>query len=339
MEGLDLTSVEDEARTKLDQTTYDWIAGGAELEETLRANVTAWSRFRVRPRVLRDVVQVDTRCTLLGSKVRSPIGIAPTSRHGLSHPDAEIATVRGAGRAGCLMTLSSSCDALPDDVVQSAGKTPLWFQLYVTRDRDQVAERIRAAAAMGFRALVVTVDTPVSGDRRRSGGVMPFAAPHRTLEAGGGPDPGLVFSDLTWLAEVSQLPVVAKGVLRGDDARLCVEMGASGVWVSNHGGRQLDGAVATADALSDVVDAVDARAEVYVDGGIRRGVDVLRACALGATAVFVGRPVVWGLTCAGEDGVATVLEALHLELERAMRLSGVASLRDATRDLVVGDPA
>jgi 4-hydroxymandelate oxidase len=144
---------------------------------------------------------------------------------------------------------------------------------------------------------------------------------------------------LTWLAEVSQLPVVAKGVLRGDDARLCVEMGASGVWVSNHGGRQLDGAVATADALSDVVDAVDARAEVYVDGGIRRGVDVLRACALGATAVFVGRPVVWGLTCAGEDGVATVLEALHLELERAMRLSGVASLRDATRDLVVGDPA
>jgi 4-hydroxymandelate oxidase len=339
---VDLGRLEEEARALLPPGSYDYIAGGAGDETTLADSVAAWDRLRLRPRVLRDVSAVSTETTVLGEPVSMPVLVAPTAFHRMVHPDGEPATARGTAEAGTLMTMSTRSTSSIDAVASAAPDAPRWFQVYVVTDRDQTARSVCRAAELGFRALVLTGDTPLLGRRLRDVRnqfelpdevVAAFEAtdlPH-TLDQ----DRGVTVEQIGWLRDLTGLPVLVKGVLRGDDAVACLEAGASGVVVSNHGGRQLDGAVASADALPEVVEAVAGRAEVFVDGGVRRGVDVVRALALGARAVLVGRPVLWALATGGADGVARLLRTLRAELELAMALCGAARVEEITDDLVV----
>jgi 4-hydroxymandelate oxidase len=352
---VDLDAREAAARTAMGTAGYDYYAGGAETETTLRENVTAWDRWRFRPRVLRDVTEVRTTTSLLGAEVATPIGIAPAAYQQLAHPDGEAATARGAARVGALMTVSTLATLALEDVAAAAPDAPRWFQVYVFSDRGFAGELVDRAVAAGYRAVVLTVDTPALGRRwrdERNGFALrdgmrmanvPLSMPDDPSAGRGSGlaalfadhDRSLTFDDIGWLQErAGDVPVVVKGVLRGDDARASVAAGAAGVWVSNHGGRQLDRTVATAAALGEVVDAVGDAAEVYVDGGVRRGVDVLTGLALGARAVFVGRPALWGLATGGEDGVAEVIGGLTDELAHAATLAGVADVRDVPRDLV-----
>lgn len=355
--------MEARAREVMRPAAHDYYAGGSETEITLRENVTAWDRYRLRPRVLRDVTTVRTATTWLGTPVASPIGVAPAAYQQLAHPDGEAATIRGADAAGSLMCVSTLATVSLEDVAAAAPDAARWFQLYVFVDRGYAGELVDRAVAAGYGALVLTVDTPVLGRRwrdERNGfalrdGMRMANLPLGTTtdehdDAGRGSglaslfadhDRGLTFDDLAWLRDrAGDVPVVVKGVLRDDDARRAVDAGASAVWVSNHGGRQLDRAVPTAAALPEVVAAVDGTAEVFVDGGVRRGVDVLTALALGARGVFVGRPALWGLAAGGPDGeggatgVQQVLRGLRDELEHACTLAGVASMDDLGADLV-----
>ena len=334
--------LEERARRVLDPAAYDFYAGGAGDETTLAASAEAWLQIALRPHVLRDVTGVDTRVRLLGRELPTPVCVAPVGFQTLAHPDGELATARGARRAGSLLTMSSRSSLRIEEVAASAG--PWWFQAYVLRDRGLTRELVRRAAGAGAAAIVLTGDTPYLGRRRRDRdpGLVPDSVFRVNLGDGvsralGEQAADVTYDDIAWLREISGLPVVVKGVLRGDDARVCVSAGASGVWVSNHGGRQLDGAVPTARALPEVADAVaDAvaePAEVYADGGIRTGVDVLRALALGARAVFVGRPVLWCLATGGEDGVAEGLAELSGGLAHAMGLAGVTTLAEIDRGL------
>jgi 4-hydroxymandelate oxidase len=341
---LDLDALEDQAREALDRGVYDYVAGGADDEWTLGDNRAAWDRVRLLPRVLRDVSRVETTTTLLGTPVASPLGVAPTAFQRLVHPDGECAMARGCAARDHLMVLSTRATATPAECHEAAGGGPRWYQVYVLNDRQRNERMIAGALEAGISALVLTADTPVLGRRRRDV-VNAFMLPPNlggpSLELEPGEEGNLVdqaadltFDDIGWLSRISGLPIVVKGVVRSDDALACVDAGAAGVWVSNHGGRQLDGCIATADALAAVVDAVGDRAEVYVDGGIRRGVDVLRALALGAKAAFVGRPAVWGLATGGDAGVELVLKGLTGELKLAMALAGCRSIGEITADLV-----
>lgn len=350
---MNLTELEDAARTRLSRLAYDYFAGGADDELTLADNVAAWARIRLRPRVLRDVSVVDTGTTVLGTPVASPILLAPTAYQRLAHDEGEPATARAAAAAGTVLIVSTLATVRLEDVAAAAPAAPRWMQVYLQRDRSASAELIARAVAAGYRALVLTVDLPVAGHRRRDERNH-FSLPDGMLLANLGiahpeqPDGGsalaahvaqdftaaMTFRDIGWLAEISGLPVLVKGVLRGDDAAQCVAAGAAGVIVSNHGGRQLDGAIATADALPDVIDAVGGRAEVYVDGGVRTGTDVLKALSMGARAVLVGRPVIWGLATDGARGVESVLAGLSAEFERAMKLCGARDVTELTADLL-----
>jgi 4-hydroxymandelate oxidase len=352
---LDLAALEAEARSRLDPGVYDYIAGGADAELTLADNLAAWSRLRLRPRVLRDVTQVSTATTLLGSQVPTPLLVAPMAYHRMAHPDGEAGSAAGAAAAGAPYICSTQATMSVEEVADAAPDAVRWFQVYVVRDRGWTAELVARAAAAGFRALVLTVDVPLLGNRLRDlrndfrlpTGMAPANAPPAgaarqrelavdVLAQAGQFDPGLTPETVGWLAERSGLPVVVKGVLRGDDALACLDAGAAGVVVSNHGGRQLDGVVATADALAEVAAAVGDRAEVYVDGGVRRGTDVVKALALGARAVLVGRPVLWGLAAGGPAGVERVLSGLAGELRLAMALCGAVSVGNLTSDLIAG---
>jgi 4-hydroxymandelate oxidase len=334
------------ARERLDPAVFDYFAGGAGDEQTLGDNERAWRRWWIRPRGLVDVGAVDTATELLGHRLQTPILVAPVAVHGLLHPDAERASARAAGAAGTVFCLSTrSTTDLAD--VAAAASGPLWLQLYVQRDRARTARVLQRAARHGFAAVVLTIDLPVAGRRERelrhgdvtlpegmavadhldgsgAGGVKPLA----------GWDPTLTWPAVPWVAEAAGLPVVVKGVLTAEDARAAVEHGAAGVVVSNHGGRQLDGCVPTAVALEEVVEAVAGRVPVLVDGGVRDGADVLRALALGAAAVLVGRPWAWGLAAGGEDGARAVLDALGEDLERAMALAGCPTIAAVQRDRV-----
>lgn len=359
---MDLEQLEAAARATMEPSAYDYYAGGAETETTLRENVAAWTGWRLRPHVLRDVTEVRTATTLLGTPVTTPIGVAPAAYQQLAHADGEAAMARGAAAAGALMTVSTLATVSLEDVAAAAPDDPRWFQLYVFADRGYAGELVDRAVAAGYRAIVLTVDVPALGrrwrdERNRFGlrGSMRMAnvplgfADGADHEVGRGSDlaalfashdRSLTFDDVAWLRErAGDLPVVLKGIVRGDDARRAVDAGAAGVWVSNHGGRQLDREVATADALGEVVDAVGGEAEVLVDGGVRRGVDVLTALALGARGVFVGRPALWGLATGGADGVRDVLAGLTDELVHTATLAGVADLSAVPRDLVTRPPA
>jgi isopentenyl diphosphate isomerase/L-lactate dehydrogenase-like FMN-dependent dehydrogenase len=323
------------ARERLDETAWEYFRGGAGDETTLRENRTALEHWKLQPRVLVDVAAVDPSTTVLGTPVSAPILVAPVALQKLAHPEGEAATARAAATAGTIMVLSTSATMRPGAVADAAPGAPRWFQVYVLRDRGVTKSLIDEACAHGYSALVLTVDAPILG--RREGAVrVGFHVPDELEVAGdifGGLDPSVSWRDLEWLAGHG-LPVVLKGVLSAEDARLGVEHGAAAVVVSNHGGRQLDGVPASIDALPRVVEAIAGRAEVLLDSGVRRGVDVLRALALGARAVLVGRPVIFGLAAAGEEGAQHVLQLLREEVELGLRLLGCTSPAEVAREHV-----
>lgn len=331
------------ARARLEPAVFDYFAGGSDDEFTVNDNRSAWQRVRLRPRVLRNVSTIDMASTLLGSPVVAPIGIAPMAAHGLVHDDGELATAMGAADAQMLYAVSTMATRSLEDIAAAAPGAPRWFQLYVRGDLDRARPLVERAEAAGYSALVVTVDVPTLGLRRHEGigladRVQLVHMPKPEADGNGVYDRhvALTFDDLATIVSWTGLPVLAKGVLRADDAAACVRAGVAGIVVSNHGGRQLDTTIDPPTALSEIASAVGDAAEIYVDGGIRRGTDIVKAIALGADGVLVGRPVIWGLTIDGADGVRDVLEELRIELERAMKLCGAPSLADLTQDLVVG---
>lgn len=365
---LSIAAVAAEASRRLPTMARGYFNGGARDQVTLRENESRLEALRLRPRVLVDVRQRDLSTTLLGTPISFPVLVAPTAFQSMAWPEGELHTARACARAGTTMVLSTLSTEPVERVVEAwraaggpARGGAVWFQLYVYRDRTATQALVERAAAAGCTALVVTVDAPVLGTREadvRNGFVLPDTLNIRDLlEAAGMAgaavragtpsgsqlasfvyqilDPGLTWDDLAWLRSISPLPVLVKGVLRGDDAELAAAAGCEGIVVSNHGGRQLDTAVAAIDALPEVVEAVGDRTTVLLDGGIRRGVSVLKALALGADAVLVGRPNVWGLSLAGEAGSAHVLSLLRAELDEAMALAGCPTLADITRDRVV----
>jgi 4-hydroxymandelate oxidase len=338
---LTVADYEAAAAALVEPSAWDYYAGGAGDEHTLADNRSAWDRLRLRPRVLVDVSRRDLSVSAFGSRLAHPIIVAPTAAHGFAHPDAERATARGAATAGTLYSLSTISTVPMEDVAAAAPGAPRWFQLYAPADREACRALVERAAAAGYGALVVTVDLPLPGNRERdlrSGFTVPLGV-HLPPEQPTG-ETGLVelptwsWDDLAWLRGVCPIPVLAKGILRADDADRAVAAGCDGIWVSNHGGRQLDTSVTAAEALPEVVAAVGGRALIVADGGIRRGIDVLKALALGADLVAVGRPVLWGLAVDGAAGVARVLDILRDELSLAMALAGCPSLDEVTRDLI-----
>lgn len=358
-DAVNLDDLEALARERLTPMAYEYYAGGAGDEVTLRENRAAFARRSLRYRVLQGADRRDLRTTVLGQDVSFPALVAPTAFHGLAHPRGELATTRAAGAAGTVMILSTLATEAVEDVV-AAASGPVWFQLYVYKDRAATEALVRRAEAAGCGALVLTVDSPLLGRRERDVRNRFHLPPHlraRNLLAAGmselGPDrhdsglaayfhtlldPALTWADVGWLRALTRLPLLVKGVVRGDDAARALDEGAHGVVVSNHGGRQLDGAPATIDVLEEVVDAVAGRGEVLLDGGVRRGADVLKALALGARAVLVGRPILWGLAAGGEAGVRRALELLRAELDLAMALAGARCIAEVIPDLVWRPP-
>ncbi len=323
---LNVAEYEALAEPRMHPAAWDYYATGNDDEVTLRENRAAFERIRLRPRMLVDVSQVDTATTALGTPVSMPILIAPTAMHRFACEEGERATARAAGAAGTLMTASTESWCPLEDIAEAA-TGPLWFQLYVYPSRSFAEQLVRRAEVAGYRAIVLTVDAPRFSRRQRS---MRSEADLPQYKTGNFPEtageadevPMLTWADIAWLRSVTSLPLVLKGLLTAEDALLAVEHGIDGIVVSNHGGRQLDTVPATIEALPEVVEAVAGRCEVYLDGGIRRGTDALKVLALGARAVFVGRPILWGLAVNGEAGARHVLELLHTELELAMALAG-----------------
>jgi 4-hydroxymandelate oxidase len=354
LDGLELR-----AQARLDPTTFDYVAGGADGECTLRQNRAAWERFELLPRMLRGVADRCLARDVLGTRVSFPVLVSPMAFHGLCHTDGELGTARAVAAAGTIFIASTLSNHDIESIATAAGVPHrCWFQLYVYRDRGLTRALVERATAAGCGAICLTIDTPLAGNRERDRrnrfrlpetlalGNLPAA--HSALHAsassassvstyiGAHLDPSLTWADVEWVRSITPLPVVLKGVLHPGDARLAVEHGAGAVIVSNHGGRQLDGTPSPIVVLERVVAAVAGRAEVLLDGGVRRGTDVLKALALGARAVLVGRPVLWGLTLGGSDGVREVLEHLRGELDLAMALAGTRTLDEIARDLVLG---
>jgi 4-hydroxymandelate oxidase len=332
--GVELSDLEARANAKLDPGAAAYIRRGAGDEATLAANVAAWCRLVLRPRVLHDVGAVRTDATILGAAVAAPIFVAPTAMHQLATADAERATARAAAASRVPMVVSMAASLTIAETAAAASDAPRFAQMYILRDRSRTRAMVDAAVAAGCHAIVVAVD----------GAAVPYALERVALPPHVAAlvdefDASVTIDDLAQLIEWSPRPVVVKGVLRGDDAHRCVESGASAIYVSNHGGRIVDGCVDTATALTDVVAAVAGRTEIYVDGGIRSGVDVLRALALGATAVGLGRTVLWGLAIHGEDGACEVLETMRAELARAMAFCGAPALDNLGPDLLLRSPA
>ncbi|PKU80278.1 Peroxisomal (S)-2-hydroxy-acid oxidase GLO4 [Dendrobium catenatum] len=352
---IGLTNVrefEELARKALPKMFYDYFRGGAEDEFTLRENVEAFQRIRLNPRVLLDVSSINMSTSLLGFKLSSPILVAPTGGHKLAHPEGEAATARAAAACNTIMVLSFSSNCTIEEVASSCNAIR-FFQLYVYKRRDVSAKLVQRAESCGFKAIVVTVDTPRIGRREadiknkmeapkisnlegllsvdanaQDGGSNLEAFANETL------DPSLSWKDIGWVKSITKLPILIKGVLTAEDARKAVEVGVSGIVVSNHGGRQLDYVPASISVLEEVVQAVSGAVPVLVDGGVRRGSDIFKAIALGAKAVMVGRPIIYGLAAKGELGVRNVIGILKNELEHTMALAGCPTVQDITRSHV-----
>ena len=329
MKPVNIWDYEQLAEEKLDANAHAYFAGGAGDEVTLRDNLAAFERRKLRPRVLVDVGTVTTETTVLGTAVALPVLIAPLAMQRMAHPDGEEATARASAAAGTVMCLSSAATCAPKELTDGTR----WLQVYVWRTRAKTEALIEEAVAAGFSALVLTVDVPYLGRRERDvrvGFEIPDGLVVQGELFGEGFDATMSWRDLDWLAGYG-LPVVVKGLLTAEDAQLACEHGAAAVVVSNHGGRQLDGVPATLDVLEEVVDAVEGRAEVYLDGGVRRGGDVLKALALGARATLIGRAMVWGLAVGGEEGVSEVLRTLQKEIQLGLALLGCTSPADLNR--------
>jgi isopentenyl diphosphate isomerase/L-lactate dehydrogenase-like FMN-dependent dehydrogenase len=346
-ELINVADFERAAAGKLDAGAAGYFFGGACDEVTLEESVLAWRRRRLRPRVLAGYDEWGTRATVLGGEVSSPILVAPVAYQRLVDESGETGMARAAAAAGTVMCLSTLATTLPSEVAAAAPGGRRWFQLYSFRDEKVTRALMDEAIDSGFEAIVVTVDAARGGRRERdlrTGFKLPEGLGVPAVQVALGSqravtieetfalmEPALTWNDLERLAADCSVPVLIKGVLTGEDAALAVEHGAAGVIVSNHGGRQLDCSLATADALPEVVDAVDGRGSVIVDGGIRRGTDVAVALALGAEAVLVGRPALWGLAAGGEAGARRVLELLREEFELALALLGCASPAELSR--------
>ncbi|KAH9287738.1 hypothetical protein KI387_031855 [Taxus chinensis] len=354
MEIVNVSEYEAVAKQKLPKMVFDYYASGAEDQWTLKENRNAFERIRFRPRVLVDVSKIDTSTTVLGFKISMPIMIAPTAMQKMAHPDGELATARAASAAGTIMTLSSWSTSSVEEV-SSTGPGIRFFQLYVLKDRHVVAQLVRRAENAGFRAIVLTVDTPRLGRREadiRNRFILPS---HLTLKNFEGLDLGtkkktedsglasyvanqidrsLSWKDVKWLQTITHLPILVKGVITAEDTRLAVQASVAGIIVSNHGARQLDYVPATINCLEEVVKAAQGQVPVFLDGGVRRGTDVFKALALGASGVFIGRPVVFALAAEGEAGVRKVLQMLHDEFELAMSLAGCCSVKDINHNYI-----
>jgi len=353
---LRVQDYEDLARARMEPSTWDYLQGGSDDEVTLRSNREAFARLHLRPRVLVDVSRCELSTQVVGTSMAVPLLVAPMAYHRLAHPEGEVATARGAGAVGVPLVVSTFSSRTLEDVA-AAAQGPLWLQVYCFRRREVTASLLRRAEAAGYRALVLTVDAPRLGrrerDLRNGFGLPPhvqaanfsheLTATLSTREQGNSGiarhaqeafDTSMSWEVVEWVRSVSRLPLLLKGVLTAEDAARAASLGVDGVIVSNHGGRQLDGALSALEALPEVVRAVGDRCEVLMDGGIRRGTDVLKALALGARAVLVGRPVFWGLAAEGEQGVSHLLSLLREELELAMALAGRPTLADIDPSLI-----
>ena len=349
-----LSELEPLARARLLPMAFDYYASGADDELTLRRNQEAFRQLELHYRVLVDVAATTARTRVLGAPVELPVLVAPTAFHRLAHPEGELATARAAGAAGTVYILSTLSTTRVEDVMAVASG-PVWFQLYVYKDRAATRDLVARVEAAGVQALVLTVDAPLLGRRERDVRNRFALPPGLRVENVHGAtgdvarpaadsglaayfaqllDPRLTWDDVAWLRGITRLPVIVKGLVRADDARRAVDAGVQGIVVSNHGGRQLDTAPATIDVLPRIAEAVDGRAELLLDGGVRRGTDVIKALALGARAVLLGRPILWGLALAGQAGVEGVLAMLRRELELAMALCGAPQVAQLTPDLV-----
>jgi 4-hydroxymandelate oxidase len=320
------------ARERLSATTFESVRGGAADEITIRWNREGFNRVALRPRVLVDVSRLDTRVTLFGQTLPHPILLAPAGVHDRLHPEAELETARGASKAGALLVIPSAASRPLEEIVRAATPTP-WFQLYISPDRGAARERAQRAEAAGCKVLIVTIDGPAPGVRNS---LMrpPFTPIATPGEMKTGSDTSLSWKDIAWLRSIVRIPIVLKGIIDPDDAARAVAEGVAGISVSNHGGRALDTAPATIDALPAVVEKVQGRIPVFLDGGVRRGTDVMKALARGASAVMIGRPFLYGLGTAGADGVERVVKILREEFEMAMAFTGRASLKAIDRSVL-----
>ncbi len=355
METLNLFELEQQAKEKLPRIAYDYFSSGAWDEITLNRNREAFNEILVHYRVLVDVSRRNLSTSLFGQSIAMPVLVAPTAFHKLAHPEGELATTRAAGSAGIPMVLSSLSTTTVEEVMAAAGG-PVWFQLYINKDRGFTRDLVARVERAGCKALMLTVDTPEWGRRERdvrNGFHLPAGLSAINLipsnecgevigQRGAGMgqaftwmlDASVTWKDVDWLCALTKLPVLLKGICRPDDAERALQHGVGGLVVSNHGARQMDTAPATIEVLPLITEVVAGKIPVLVDGGIRRGLDILKALALGATAVQIGRPVLWGLACGGEQGVGTVLEMLRQELDLAMALAGCPDVKSITRDLV-----
>ena len=353
---INIHDLERGAREAVEGMIFDYYAAGAHDEITARENRAAFDRLALLPRVMIDVATRDSSIDLLGVRHDAPMLVAPMAMQRLAHPDGELAMARAAAAARIGMVVST-VSTTPIEEIHAVLPSPLWFQLYVYPDKGLTRRLVERAERAGAQALVLTVDTPVLGRRERDvrnefrlppgltlAHEMPGDSqvlPHVHVESGlavhaaGMLNPSLTWSDVEWLRSITSMPVLLKGIMRSGDARRAEEHGASGIIVSNHGGRQLDTALPTISALSAVANAVGGRIPVLLDGGIRRGTDILKALALGASAVLVGRAALWGLCCGGEAGARHALSILRAELDLAMALCGAPTIRAITPDLVV----
>ena len=346
-ELLNVSDYERAAEERLGPASFGYFAGGANDEWTLRENVAAFRRWVLRPRMLVDVSQVTTTTTVLGTEASMPVFVGPTAFQRVAHPEGEVAMARGAAAAGTVMCLSTLATATIEEVAAAAPAAPRWFQLYWSTDRGLVRDMVDRAVAAGYSAILLTADFHVRGRRERELR-MEFELPEEMAvpvflalaeragalsphEVGSIVDKALTWRDLEWLRSTTSLPIVVKGILTAEDAELACEAGVQGLVVSNHGGRQLDGVAASLDALPEVAEAVGERAVVLMDGGIRRGTDVVKALALGARAVLVGRAALYGLAVDGAEGVERVLGLLREEVELALALCGCPSPEEVTR--------
>ncbi|XP_035430846.1 uncharacterized protein LOC118263143 [Spodoptera frugiperda] len=354
---ISVKEIEDAALSILPKPARDYYKSGATEEQTLAENRTAFQRLRIRPKCLIGVTRCDLRTKVLGHDVSLPVGISPTAMQRMAHPEGELANARAAQAEKTIFTLSTIATSSIEEVAEAAPDGVKWFQLYIYNDREVTRNLVLRAEKAGFKAIALTVDTPLFGIRRADVRNKFTLPPHlrlanfdgilstkiRSTGSGSGLnnyvenlfDKSLTWEEVKWLKSITKLPIIAKGILRGDDAVKAIEAGCSAILVSNHGARQLDGVPTTIEALPEIVEAVRKyNVEVYLDGGVTTGTDVYKALALGARMVFVGRPALWGLTVGGQAGVQRMLSIFRTELEYTLQIAGTPTIADITKDMV-----